>query len=227
MKTQLTLGGAALSLAIMLATAPAALAQKGATPQKKLYCWNDNGKKVCGDALPPEQAARARKEFSARSGRTLSEVDRALTAEERVAAAAAASQAQLAADAQAARVRRDLAMVESYATEADLQRAFNERIVLVEESIKTSMLGQTNLRNGLIALLGQAANLELGGKPVPKPLHENIVKQHADLNRQSQILRDQRADRATLDGDLASALQRYRDLKSPPGQATPEAASND
>ena len=67
----------------------AALAQKAATPQKKLYCWNDNGKKVCGDALPPEQAARARKEFSARSGRTLNEVDRALTAEERTAAAAA------------------------------------------------------------------------------------------------------------------------------------------
>ena len=227
MKIQLALGSTALTLAILLAATPAALAQKAATPQKKLYCWNDNGKKVCGDALPPEQAARARKEFSARSGRTLNEVDRALTAEERTAAAAAASQAQLAADAQAARVRRDLAMVESYATEAELQRAFNERIVLVEESIKTSILGQANLRHGLVALLGQAANLELGGKPVPKPLHDNILRQHADLNRQSQILREQRADRALLDGDLASALQRYRDLKIPPAQEAPETASND
>lgn len=227
MKTQLTLGWAALSLAITLAAAPAALAQKGATPQKKLYCWNDNGKKVCGDALPPEQAARARKEFSARSGRTLSEVDRALTAEERAVADSAAHQAQLAADAQAARVRRDLAMVESYATEADLQRAFNERILLVEESIKTSTLGEANLRRGLVGLLAQAANLELTGKPVPKPLHENILKQHADLNRQTQVLNVQRADRSTLDGDLAAALQRYRDLKNPPGDTSPETANRD
>lgn len=212
MKTQSMLGRTVLAIA--LAAAPAAFAQQ-ATPQKKLYCWNEHGKKVCGDALPPEQAAHARKEFSSRSGRTLSEVDRALTPEERIAAEAAAGEARLAAETEAARVRRDLAMVESYATEADLQRAFNERIVLVDESIKTSILGEANLRRSLVGLLGQAANLELTGKPVPKPLQDNILALHTDLGRQLQVLRDQRADRGTLDGDLATALQRYRELKAP------------
>lgn len=199
--------------AAMAAALPAQGQQAAAAPQKKLYCWNEHGRKVCGDALPAEQAASARTEFSARSGRTLNRVDRALTDQERVAAEAQAHQDRLAADSERARVRRDLAMVESYATENDLRRAFNERIVLVDEGIKTSVLGEANLRLGLVALLAQAANLELGGKPVAQPLHDTILKQRAELTRQVQILAAQRAERATLDGDLAAALQRYRDLK--------------
>lgn len=204
------------ALATMAVVAMAWAVPHTATAQKvgkKLYCWNENGTRVCGDALPPEQAARARTEISSKSGRPTTQIQRALTEEERAAAAAAASQQQLAAEAEAARVRRDLAMVESYATEADLQRAFNERIVLVDESIKASVLGEANLRHGLVGLLAHAANLELTRKPVPGPLQDNILKQHTELNKQLQILRQQRADRATLDGDLANALQRYRDLK--------------
>ena len=202
-----------LTGAVLLAlTATVAVAQDA--PKKKLYCWNENGRKVCGDALPPEQAANARTEFSATSGRTLDRVERALTAEERRAAEEAARQARLQADSEAARIRRDLAMVDSYATEADLRRAFSERIVLVEESIKTSVLGEANLRRGLVALLDRAANLELGGKPVPQPLRADIDRRHADLGRQLQILREQRTDRAALDTELAATLQRYHDLKA-------------
>jgi hypothetical protein len=141
-------------------------------------------------------------------------VQRALTPEERRAAEEAARQARLQADSEAARVRRDLAMVESYATEADLRRAFGERIVLVEESIKTSVLGEANLRRGLVSLLDRAANLELGGKPVPRPLREDILRRHADLGRQRQILAGQRADRAALDAELTDTLKRYHDLKA-------------
>lgn len=204
-----------LIAAALLSTLPAAVAQAADPPKtKKLYCWNEGGHKVCGDALPPEHAASARIEFSAKSGRTLDRVGRALTAEERAAAAVAAKAAQLDADAEAARLRRDLAMVESYATEAELQRAFNDRIALVEASIKTSVLGEANLRRGLVGLLGQAANLELAGKPVAKPLQDSILQRHADLSRQADILRRQRQDRATLDSDLAATLERYRELKA-------------
>jgi len=210
MKAQSPLLAAAVLLALAASTALAADPPKA----KKLYCWNEGGQKVCGDALPPEHAARARTEFSAKSGRTLDRVDRALTAEERAAAAVAAKAAQLDADAEAARLRRDLAMVESYATEAELQRAFNERIALVEASIKTSVLSEANLRRGLVGLLGQAANLELAGKPVAKPLQDSILQRHADLSRQADILRRQRRDRASLDSDLSATLQRYRELKA-------------
>ena len=42
----------ALGLAAVL-LAPAATAQQaGKDKAKKLYCWNEGGRKVCGDALP-------------------------------------------------------------------------------------------------------------------------------------------------------------------------------
>ena len=181
---------------------------------KKLYCWTDNGRKVCGDALPPEAAAkRARTEISAKSGMHTGEVARALTPEERAAADAAAEQAQVAADAEAARQRQDLAMVESYGTEDDLRRAYGERIGLLDASIKASQLGVSNLRLSLTSLLNQASDLELSGKPVSAGLLANVRLQHLELQKQQRILARQQSDRSALDGELDDAVTRYRALK--------------
>lgn len=180
---------------------------------KKLYCWNENGRKVCGDALPAEAAGTGRTEISAKSGLQTGQVARSLTVEERAAAALAAEQAQVAADAETARQRRDLAMVESYATEADLRRAYGDRISLLDDSLKASLLGEANLRLSLASLLNQASDLELSSKPVPPALTAKVRGQHDELVRQTRILSQQQRDRAALDGDLASALDRYRALK--------------
>jgi hypothetical protein len=197
---------------------------------KKLYCWTDKtGHKTCGDALPPEAAADARTEISAKNGRQTGEVSRAMTVEERAAAAAAADQAQAAAEAEAARQRRDLAMVESYNTEADLRRAFGERIGLMDANIKASLLGVSNLRLSLASLLAQASNLELAGKPVPATLVSNVRNQHVELGKEQRILAQQQQDRRELDGELADAVARYQALKqkqagdAAPAPATPPA----
>lgn len=198
---------------LLLAFAAGAGAQsKGG---KKLYCWNENGQRTCGDALPPGATDLARTEISAKSGMTTSEVGRALTGSERAAAVAAQQQAAIAAAAEAARQRRDLAMVESYATEADLRNAYGERIALLDDALKASALGEGNLRRSLVTLLDQANNLELSGKPVPPLLLGKLRTQHADLLRQRRIMEDQRAERASLDGELAAAVERYRALKGP------------
>lgn len=180
---------------------------------KKLYCWEQDGQKVCGDSLPPGAVDLARTEYSAGSGRRTGELPRAMTDEERAAAASAEKRAEAKAGADAARERRDLAMVESYASEADLRRAYGERIALVDSAIKTSVLGEANLRASLVSLLKQASSKELAGQAVPKPALATIRSQHADLLRQQRILAQQRKDRAALDGELARALERYRDMK--------------
>ena len=108
MKTRIAIAGLLLCLA-----APLAQAQKAATAEKKLYCWNEDGRKVCGDALPADAVDSARTEISSRSGLRVGEVDRALTPEERAAAEAQAARDKLAADAEAARQRREIAMAVS------------------------------------------------------------------------------------------------------------------
>lgn len=206
----------------LLAFAAAASAQQQG---KKLYCWNDNsGRKVCGDALPPEVAARARTVINAKSGMTTGEIGRALTPEERAAAAVAAGQAQAATDARTADQRRDLAMVESYVTEDDLRRAYGERINLLDASLKASVLGESNLHLSLASLLNEASDLELGAKPVPPILVQKLQMQHGELIKQKRIYAQQHRDRAALDGELASAVERYRTLKQAESGGTPVTA---
>lgn len=204
-----------LACAVLAALPLAAAAQRGGEVKKKLYCWNENGIQVCGDTLPPSAVDNARTEINPVSGLRTGQVPRALNQDERAAAAVAARQAAMDAEAEAAARRRDLAMVEAYVTEADLRRAYGERITLVEESLKTSRLGIAGLRQSLLSLLRQAAELELQSKPVRKPLAESIVGQHADLLRQKAILERQLDDRASLASDLEEALRRYREMKAP------------
>ncbi|MFD1299140.1 MULTISPECIES: hypothetical protein [Lysobacter] len=193
--------------------APLALAQDG-KPSKKLYCWNEGGRKVCGDALPAHAVDSARTEISAKSGMATARVDRALTAEERVAAQQAERAARSAAMAEEARKRRDHAMAESYATEQDLRNSFQERIVLLDETVKASQLGIEGRRQTLLSLLRKAGEAELSSKPVGKVLADNIRNQHDELLHQQATLKQQQLERSTADQDLASALERYNTIKA-------------
>ncbi|UNK42724.1 hypothetical protein MNO14_01040 [Luteimonas sp. S4-F44] len=202
-------------LAVALSLAAATAGAQTIAPERKVYCWDEGGRRVCGDALPASAVNAARTEIDARSGVRTAEIGRALTDEERSAAEAAQAQAQREADARGVLQRRELAMVEAYATEADLRRAYGERIVLVEEAIKTSQLGIANLRASLLSLLRQAADLELRDAPVDATLIAGIRAQRTDLERQTAVLEQQLADQAALGGDLRAALARYRELKQP------------
>ncbi len=206
---------------VLLAVALGAGAQKQSA-QKKLYCWNQNGHRTCGDTLPPGATDLARTEINPSSGMHIDEIDRALTPEERAAAAMAKKQADAAARDKNARARRDMAMVESYNTEADLRHAYNERIILLDLAIKASMLGEANMRNSLVSQLNIASNIELSGKKVPPATLATIRTQHVELLRQQRILVRQRSDRKALDGELDDALERYRAMKQPDnGDGTP------
>lgn len=183
---------------------------------KKLYCWDDaDGNRICGDTLPPGATDLARTEIDAKSGHAEAQVARALTEEERAAARTVRQQAEAAALAEAAQQRRDLAMVESYASEEGLRRAYGDRIVLVDEGIKASLLGEAALRRNLVTLLDQANALELEGKKVPASLLDGLRARHSELQKQQRILADQRAERAALDVGMADAIARYRALKTP------------
>lgn len=215
---------AGTTVALLLLGQGASVLAQGTPKQgeKKIYCWNEGGKKVCGDALPASATDSARTEISTRSGLTTGRLDRALTDTERSAAAVAAEAAREQADAEARQLRRDLAMVESYATEADLRRAYGDRTSLLDETLKASRLGLSNLRLSLLSLLRQAGDQELAGTPVPQKLSGSIQEQHAELLRQQQILAAQELDRSELEAELQDSVRRYREMK---GEASTDATA--
>jgi hypothetical protein len=211
----------AVALVAAVALAPGAGAQnRGGQAEKRVYCWDDaSGKRVCGDALPPEAADRARTEISARTGMRTAAVARAPTAEERAAAARDQAEAARLAAEEAAQRRRELAMVESYADEGELRRAYRHRIELMEGAARTSRMSVDNLRQSLLGLLRRAGETELAGRPVPADMTARIRQQHALLRQQSAVLESQLRERALLEAELDEALARYRELKRPAATA--------
>lgn len=204
---------ACIAIALLALTGTGNAVAQTTPTQKKIYCWDEGSRRVCGDALPASAVNSARTEFSAKSGLATGSVDRALTDEERSAAATEAEAARRQAEADAMQKRRDLAMVESYMTEDDLRRAYGERTTLLDETLKASRLGVANLRLSLLSLLRQAGDVELADAPVTKKLSDSIQRQHAELLRQRQILLAQESDRAELDRELADSLRRYREMR--------------
>lgn len=200
---------------LLLALAPIASAQISAAPAKKLYCWNEGGRKVCGDALPANAVDSARTEIDARSGLPTGRLDRALTPAERAEAEAAERAEQAAVAAAAAEKRRLMAMVEAFQTEDDLRRAFQNRIELSQDSIKTAEMGITGLRASLVDMLRRAGQAELASRPVPKKLAGDIRAQHAQLIRQQATLARLRRDAQDIRAQLDEAVTRYREIKAP------------
>lgn len=203
-RRRLTLFAASLALG---AASMAGAQQKPA--ERKLYCWDDGGRRVCSDALPASAVGRQRTEFDPKTGTSVNRLAREMTPEERLRAVAEVEARRV----EEQRARREMAMVVSYDNEEDLKRSFSNRLELVEESLKGSELALTNLHNSLLSLLRQANALELESKPVGKVLRNKILTQHAELQGLRALKQRQLVERAALNAEFQGALSRYRVLK--------------
>jgi hypothetical protein len=200
------------------AAAPAQNSQAGSN--KKLYCWNQNGQRICSDTLPPEAVNQARDEFNAKSGLRSAEIERALSADERAAAAAVEAQHRADEAAQQTRKRTDQAMLMSYQTEDDLRRVFSERTNIIDNNVRTARYNVTSLREGLVTLLRSAGERELAGQKINDKLAGNIRQRHTELVGQQRLQASFEQQRRDLDGEIDNTLQRYRALKAAnPGPA--------
>lgn len=205
------------ALAIALLLAPSFGAHAQAVVQKKLYCWDEGGRRVCGDALPSSAVDAARTEINAKSGMATSRIARALTADEQAAAAAQAKAESDAAAAAEAEHRRFMAMVTTFQTEDDLRHAFDARLSLNRDGVKTARMAIDGLRESLVSLLRRAGEAELNKRPVPKKLADDIRMQHTQLMGQQHMLGVLQRESQTIRAQLDEAVTRYRELKPQTG----------
>jgi hypothetical protein len=214
--------------AILGAAVLAALLAGAASAQvkPKLYRWVDKeGKVHYDDALPPEAVNQARKEFSARSGATVGEVDRALTAEERAQLAAAATAAEEAAAKEAEARHQEEVMLATYSNENDLRRAYGERLDLLKSTLESTDVSIKNVRENLTLMLRQASEAELAGRKVADDRLATIRELHQEFTKQQQFQVNRRVELEALNSEFARVLGRYRELKNAPvAPANPAAA---
>jgi len=210
-----------LGIAVLAALAMPAWAQSGKKPvkgpatQKKLYCWNQDGQRICSDTLPADAVNQARDEINASSGARSAAIDRALSADERVAAAVAAAQAQADLAAEQTRKRTEQAMLTTFQSEDELRRVFSERTALIDNNVQTARYNVASLREGLVTLLREAGNRELSGGKVPEKLAKDIQARHNALLWQQRLQASFERQRADLDGEIEQIILRYRALQAP------------
>lgn len=191
-----------------------------AVQAQKLYRWTDeNGKVHYTDQLPPEAAKAARDELNT-AGRTVDRVERAMTAEER--AVWEAEQAKLAEARKLAeeQAKMDEVLLASYVTEADLERAFQERFDLLDRNIVSTEASANSQDKSLTDLLNHAAGLERSGKPVPANVVDSITRTQRNAQEQRAYLVKHQSDKATLKQEFEGALERYRAATSARNKAT-------
>jgi hypothetical protein len=196
---------------------------------KKLYRWVDKqGNIHYDDALPPEAVDQARQEISAKTGNTTSTVARALTPEEQAQQAAAAHQAEIAAASAEAQARNEHAMLTSYGTEADLRRAYGDRLELLKSTLESTDVGLQNLHSSLADLLTDAAEAELAHKPINAKRAGEIREMHAEMLRQQTFQANRKAELMSLDAEFQRMLTRYRELQAAAkgGAAAPASAAS-
>lgn len=196
--------------------------------EKKIYRWVDKSGKVhISDQLPPEAVDQARKEYSASSGTLKKEVRSQLTPAEQ---ALAQQQAKLEAEAleQAEKAKRiEQGMMINFENEQQLQRSFDERTDLLQQTIASLKASIQSRRAAVISTLNELSDLELEGKPLPEAKIKQIRSNHALILKQTEQMARLTASFEALKGEFSATLERYRQLKS--GQATlalPEAPAS-
>lgn len=176
----------------------------------KLYKWTDqDGNVHYSDQIPPEAKEYARERVN-EQGVAVERVDRALTPEELAAQKAAADKAI--ADAKHAEEMRkaDEALMNSYASEEDLTRAYSQRLDLLSQTIDARQMEITAREQSLTSLVAQAAEMERGGRPVSDAIKQMIASERTEIDRQKQFLLKKETEKLTAKQDYDRDMAAYK-----------------
>ncbi len=205
-----------LLLAIALGTAATAGAQ---APSKKFQCWTDeNGRRACGDRVPPQFAQKERQVFDG-EGRVIEVKERPKTAEE-LAAAEQAKKAE--ADRKRAEVEQrnyDRFLMSTFNSIKDLEKTRDQRLAAVDGRLQLTEKSVADNEAALKQLRDQAADAEKEQKKVPKRITRQIAEFEATLKDNSQALAKLRSERAEIDSKFATDIERLKTLRAAAGMS--------
>lgn len=202
-----TVVAAVLAIALAAALSPAHGQVKN---NQKLYKWTDQqGNVHYSDHIPPEAKEYARERLS-EQGVSVEQTNRAQTPEE--IAAQIAAEEKAAAEALTAEQQRkaDEALLNSYASEEDITRAYNQRIDLLDQTVEARHIEIGAREQGLSKLVAQAAEMERSGKTVSDALKQMIAGERTEIERQKEYLVKKEGEKAAAQAEYDRDMARYR-----------------
>jgi len=192
-----------LSLLLMTALAPSVHAAKS-------YCCSDErGRQVCGDSLPRECYGRAYREVSER-GTTLRQVEAPMTAEQQ-----ARRDAELAAKKKEERAaieekRKNQALLNTYASEKDVDLARARALADVENRTKEVQSKYNEALKRKQKLEGEREFYQK--KPMPPELTEQIRASEAEIKAQQNAIEAKKKEMEQVGVRFDEEKKRYLEL---------------
>jgi hypothetical protein len=201
-----------LTIALLLAATIADAQEKA--PDKKIYRWVDkNGKVQISDQLPPEAVTQSRKEYSADSGMLKKEVIPLNAAQQAAADKAALEKAAALERADQAR-RIEQGMLVNYETEEELQRFFDDRTDLLNQTIISLGASIQSRRAQLIRVLNEQSDAELSGVKASNDKSAWLKSNHQELNALNIQMKELQLHLKSLQGEFDAILKKYREMKA-------------
>jgi chromosome segregation ATPase len=177
----------------------------------KLYKWTDkDGNIHYSDQIPPEAKEYAREKIN-EQGISVERTDRALTPEERAAKEAEERRVADEAAAKEARRKADEALLNSYASEEDLDRAYSQRMDLLGQTIEARRVEINAREISLSQLVAQAADMERSGRTVSDALKQMITGERTEIERQKQFLVRKEGEKIEAKSDYERDLAKYKE----------------
>lgn len=202
MKTSILLGF------VLLALVPAV----GAEPSKIYKCKNEKGEVFYTQTYNPALCSGGGAELS-EQGIAIRTIERVKTAEELAREKAAAEEAAKAAAARALQQESDQVLMLSYASEEAIAQARDNDLAGVMRSIQTTEYQRDTQQDTLTALLGEAAEFERAGQPVPETLAQKLALVRTQLETQNAIIERKRKETAAIRAQYDLKLKRFKELK--------------
>lgn len=202
-----------------------ALALLAAVPlaRAQLYvCTDARGRTITGDRPPPECADRSVRELRS-DGSVRRVIEPPLTPEQKAARDAEIKRQREEAEKQRAQMRRDLALLETYASETEIEesrnRALGSRQQLIDRAVQRLAEHQREKKK-----LDNEAEF-YAKRQMPDKL-KRAFDANATLTRSEQkIIDDVRADMDRVNGRFDAELKRWRELVSAGAQPVQRSGS--
>lgn len=208
-----------LATGLLAAGAAGALAQAPAASQSLLYvCTDGRGRTFSGDRPPPE-CANAEIRILNRDGSLRQVIAAPLTPEQR--AAKAAEDRRKAEEAQRAleQRRRDRSLLETYASEADIEAARAKALSGREITAKRSKDRLARLADDRKKLDNEAEFY--AKRDLPAALKRAYVNNDELVKTEERILADNQLEMDRIGAQFDAELTRFRELIGAPARPTP------
>jgi len=180
----------------------------------KMYkCTDAKGAVSYSQSYDPKRCTGGGAQLDAQ-GLPIKTMQRQKTAEEIAADKAEAARLAKAKEIADHQATLDNALTSSYVTEAELLRARDQELEVIEANTATSRLSLASQEKSLAEILAHAASFERAKKPVPQTTTDQLKLVRHQIEMTTKQIAQRETEKSKLRAEFEIKLQRYRELKA-------------